>query len=175
MIGAGRPIAHAPSATTMPTPRLIHGQDVGRDPVLHLAQHARGLDAGAEAGPPEQDVAPQPSARLDHEERHQEGQHYFQQQHRRADRDLLEHRRPGQHHLGRARFTDQVGQPLVGVGEPGKLLLHLAVARSDLLDQFGQPVEQRESGLQDRAEGKHHDRDENDQREHRGERVGHAP
>lgn len=151
-----------------------HRQNVVRDPVLNLAQRARGLDAGAERGAAEQQPLPQPYAGLDHEEGHQQGQDELDEHARGGESDRGQQARFGQHHFARARRIPQGGNALVDPRDPLKLLAQLGEALADRVDQGRDLLDQRQRRLEDQGQRQHHAPQQDQQRDDRGQGVGKA-
>ena len=152
-----------------------HREDIGGDPVLHFADHARGLDAGAEAGAAEQQPLAQPHARLDHEIGHQQRQDRLEDQARRGKGHLFEQAGCGQHHFAGAVTVHQRGELFVERGDPGEALAQFAEARHHALRHCRHVVEQRDGRLQDQRQREQQDGEEEQERRERGERIGQAP
>ena len=150
-------------------------QYIGGDAILHLAQDPRGLDAGAEGTASEQELLPQPDARLDHEKGHQEGQDGLDHHARRREGEFFQQAGRRHHDLARFLAGHEFGELLVDLRDPAELVAQVREAGARSVDHGGETVEQDCRGLQDQGKREDQHAEKDKQRDEGCEHVGKPP
>jgi hypothetical protein len=132
-------------------------ENIGGDPVLHVANHACGLDAGPKMLPAEQQPAAHPHPGLDHEEGHEEGQQDLEDHRGGGERDLLEHRGAGDDDLPLV-LPEQLRELVVEGRDPGEVVAQLAEVFADPGKHRRHLVEQPDRRTEHGGERENHDR-----------------